>query len=240
MNLRQCVCITADVIGSRKSNKGIELAMIVSELNKKLKEDIVTKFTIRAGDEIFGVVNEFHKGFDAYKELFSLSKELNVPLYVGVGFGSIFEQNLSDPDLVSGQAIWNSADALDFLKNGSKKDKYKALNTNSLDESFRFHFILGKDTESYRAVNYLLFFIMERVIKRTNKQRKAVNILENNLDKNYNQLGEYLGYENENTREANFQKLLRRGDYFLVKEAELSLVDLIREIYDQRQKDLEK
>lgn len=240
MGLSECVCITADVIGSRTNNKENQLAKIVLNLNSKFKKFLVTKFNIRAGDEIFGVVNGFRDGFAAYKELYNLSKEYEVPFYVGVGFGEIVRKNKSNPDLVAGQAVWNSADALRYLKDGNKEPQYKALKGHTLDEKFRFHFIIGANSKMHRAVNYLLFFIMERVIKRTDKQRKAVNLIENYPKTNYNKLSEYLGYENENTREANFQKLLSRGDHFLVAEAEASLVDLIRDICEQEKRKPER
>src|SRR3954470_20173333 len=112
----EAVCIKGDIIGSRKIGKEIQLKSIVQELNSIFEGNILTDFTVRFGDELFGVVNDFEVGYKVFRELFFLSREYKVPLYVGVGFGNIVNRNLKNPDDVNGQAIWNSADALEFLQ----------------------------------------------------------------------------------------------------------------------------
>lgn len=225
--IKKCVCLTADVIDSRIKNKYKELQDITNELNLKFKNILITKFTVRAGDEIFGLVNGFDKGYSVFKELYKLSKKYEVPLYVGVGFADIFDQNLTDPNTVNGKAIWNSADAIRMLK-----DSKQINNLKSLDKNFLFLFFVGNNFNNYMAINYLLYFIMEKVIKRTEKQTKAIELIENNPNKHYKELGPNLNYDINNS-ESNISKLLKRAEYNIVKEAEKNLVCLINILYER-------
>ena len=90
--IEKCVCISADVIDSRIKSKHKELQDITNELNLKYENVLITKFTVRAGDEIFGIVNGFDNGYSVFKTLFKLSNKNKVPLYVGVGFEDILNQ----------------------------------------------------------------------------------------------------------------------------------------------------
>jgi hypothetical protein len=224
--IKKCVCLSADVIDSRFKSKHKELQDITNELNFKYENVLITKFTVRAGDEIFGIVNGFDNGYSVFKELFKLSKTFKVPLYVGVGFEDILNQNLTDPNTVNGKAIWNSADAIKILKDSKKKKNLK-----SLDKNFLFLFLVGNNFNNYMAINYLLYFIMEKVIKRTEKQNKAIELIENNPNKNYKELGLKLDYDINNS-ESNISKLLNRAEYNIVKEAEENLVSLINTLYE--------
>ncbi|PLR85686.1 MULTISPECIES: SatD family protein [Bacillus] len=224
--IKKCVCISADVIDSRVKSKHKELVDIANELNLKYENEIITKFTVRAGDEIFGVVHDFDKGYRVFKDLFKLSKTHQVPLYVGVGFDDIFNQNLIDPNTVNGKAIWNSADAIKILK-----DSKKIAHLKTLDKNFLFLFLVGHKFNHYMAINYLLYFIIEKVIKRTEKQNKAIELIENNPDKNYKEIGLNLDYDINNA-ESNISKLLNRAEYNIVKEAEENLINLINILYE--------
>ena len=101
----------------------------------------------------------------------------------------------------------------------------------SLDKNFLFLFLVGKNFNKYMAINYLLYFILEKVIKRTEKQNKAIELIENNPNKNHKELGLILDYNIENS-EANISKLLNRAEYKIVKEAEGNLVSMINILYE--------
>lgn len=216
------VCITADVMNSRKNGKDSKLEEIVTHLNTKFKDNLVTEFSLRAGDEIFGILKDFKIGYRAFKELYHLSKIHKVPLYVGVGFGDIKNEYLAYENKVKGVAIWNSADALSMLKN----KKYHMRAIQSLDKDFKFMFIIGESNHNNMIVNYLLYFILEKIKKRTPKQSEAIETIEKNPDLNLEVIGEMLDYESKNAT-SNMSKLLKRGEYLIVREAEQELINLI-------------
>ncbi|WP_226670755.1 SatD family protein [Metabacillus litoralis] len=230
MDRLRATCITADVINSRKNKKEEQLELIAKELNEKFSNSLLTEFTVRAGDELFGVVNNFNDGYWAFKELFYLSKKFQVPLYVGGGFGEVGNEKLDNPDGVNGRAIWNAADALKILKD--KKFKTRALQ--SLDENFKFMFIVGDNRINDTAINYLLYFILEKIKKRTELQSKAIELIEKNSDLTYEDIGEKLGYERDNSK-SNVSKLLSRAEHTIVKEGEQELINLINTIYNFRE-----
>jgi hypothetical protein len=223
----EAVCIKGDIIGSRKIGKEIQLKSIAKELNNIFEGNILTDFTVRFGDELFGVVNDFEVGYKVFRELFFLSREYKVPLYVGVGFGNIINRNLKNPDDVNGQAIWNSADALEFLQLSTFRGK---STIQSLDKNFKFMIIIGNNNPDSSIVNYMLYFILEKIKKRTDKQSQAIRLLEQHPKLNYEQLGKYLDYGAENVK-ANVSNLLKRAEYNIVKDAEEELVKLINLVY---------
>lgn len=232
METIKAVCIKADIIGSRKNGKEIQLKSIVQELNTTFEKNLLTNFTVRFGDELFGIANDFEAGYKVFRELFLLSRKYKVPLYVGVGFGNIVNKNLKNPDNVNGQAIWNSADALEFLQLSTFRGK-SAIQ--SLDKYFKFKVIIGNNNPDSSIANYMLYFILEKITKRTEKQSKAIRLLEQYPTLNYEQIGNYLDYEGEN-RKANVSNLLIRAEYNIVKDAEEELIKLIHLIYSEENK----
>ncbi|WP_067841733.1 hypothetical protein [Amphibacillus sediminis] len=227
--IENCVCLTADVINSRAKDKLTELAQIVAALNRTNRQAIVTPFTVRAGDELFGIVKSFTVGYRAFKELHRLASQLDIALYVGIGFGSIYNNQLENPNQVNGQAIWNAADALELVK--GRKTKHRL----DVSDHFRYHLIIGNNDPVYQAMHDLLYFIMEKIVKRTDKQHQAVYLLEQHPDHLHKELGEQLGYQGKHA-EANFSKLLNRADYTLVKEAEQHMIETITHLYELEQK----
>lgn len=223
----KAVCIKGDIIGSRKNGKEKQLKTIIKELNSKFESNLLTDFTLRFGDEIFGIIDDFRVGYEVFKELFYLSRKYNLPLYVGVGYGEIPNENLKNPDEVNGLAIWNAADALEFLKSSTFRGK-SAIH--SLDKNFKFKFIIGNDNDHSSIVNYLVYFIFEKIKKRTEKQSTAIRLIQKYPDLKYDEIGGYLEYNNEN-RKVSVSNLLIRAEYNLVKDAEEELIKLIKIVY---------
>lgn len=226
MDTSKVVSITADVMNSRQNGKEKQLEKITTHLNGKFEDHLVTTFSIRSGDELFGILKDFKAGYQAFKELYTLSKVYNLPLYVGVGLGEIKNENLDNPNTVNGLAIWNSADALSLLKQNHSKTRA----IQSLDKSFKFMFVIGENNPNTMIVNYLVYFILEKIKKRTEKQAKAIAIMEENPDWNYEEVGARLGYETENAI-SNVSKLLNRAEHNIVKEAEQELIHLMNLIF---------
>lgn len=226
------VCIRGDIISSRVNRKEKELRTIADRLNREFQGHLIIDFTVRSGDELFGIVADFRSGYEAFKELYYLSKKYTVPLYVGVGFADIFNENLDNPDQVNGPAIWNATDALEFLRTTNFRGKNTIY---SLDKNFKCQLLVGTDRENHSLINYFIYFIFDKIRKRTEKQTEAIRLLEKNPDLPYEEIGKSLHYREEN-RIANVSKLLARADYQLVKNAEEELLKLINIVYQCREK----
>ena len=123
-NQTPAICIIADVIESRKNKKEKGLETVVQVLNEKYQKRCMTPFSIRMGDEIFGVLTHFTDAYDALKDLFQLSQQERIPFYTGIGIGHVFVNGISDQHQINGTAIWNAADAIDYLKNDHSMVKH--------------------------------------------------------------------------------------------------------------------
>lgn len=215
------LCIMADVIASRKTDKKKELRHITSTINQLFRASMLTDFTVRSGDELFGVLRKFSDGYLVLKELLMLSDELKVPLYVGVGIGFVSNEDLDNPNEVNGSAIWSAADALQLLKS----EKQGALKTASLQPTFKLHLQSSADIP-YQVLNYQMYFLFERLLKRTDKQRQIVKAVEAAADDTrYEEIGERFGYDKYPS--TNVSKILARAEHHLVSGAEQSLRALL-------------
>jgi hypothetical protein len=215
------ICIIADVIASRKIDKKDELKKIADILNNKFYEKRLTDFTVRSGDEIFGIIRKYSDSYRVLKEMLRLSDELNVPLCVGLGMGFITNRDLNNPHEVNGPAIWDAADALSMLK----KEKSGIYKRTHLRKTFKFYFYSSSDLP-YQALNYQVYFLFERLLKRTDKQKEVVEAVENMAEFNkYDEIGEHLGYDK--FPGTTISKSLARADFHLVSDAEKSLYQLL-------------
>ncbi|RKL69284.1 hypothetical protein CR203_04455 [Salipaludibacillus neizhouensis] len=224
--LKQVTCITVDVVNSRKHRKREELEKIITAINQKHQDSLLVPFVIRSGDELFGISKNIGNGYDVYKSLYALTKKHNTPVYIGVGVGDLFEENHTNSDLVQGDAIWHAADALKSLKEKNKLMKTIHQHTN---KSFQYEFKVSKDMNINTAINYFVFFIMEKISKRTEKQHYIIDLIENNPSKKYKEFAEELNYDDKHVV-SNVSKLLRRAEYDVVKEAETSFIHLLQSL----------
>lgn len=221
------MCIMADVIASRKMDKKDELKHIVNALNESFHEGLITNFTIRSGDEIFGVLRTFSDSYKVLKLMQQLSDEWSVPLYVGLGFGFINNRDLANPHEINGRAIWDAADALNRLKK-ERGSTHKGVDAR---KTFKFYFYTSSHIP-YQVVNYQVYFLFERLHKRTDKQREVIETVEKLTNtKSYDEIGELLGYDKFPS--TNVSKILSRADFQLVSDAEKSLYELL-DYYQQQ------
>lgn len=93
-------------------------------LNEKYGQACITQFSKRIGGEIFGVLANYSRAYDVLKDLFRLSNQRNIPLYVGIGIGTVKDKNINDEHNVNGTAIWNASDAIKRLKDNEQLIKY--------------------------------------------------------------------------------------------------------------------
>lgn len=215
------LCIIADVIASRHTDKKNELRKMTEVINNQFPDSILTEFTVRNGDEVFGILSKYSEGYRVLKNMLTLSEELHVPLYVGVGIGFISNEDLDNPHEVNGSAIWSASDALQYLK----KKKTGGFKSSSPHSSFRW-LVQSTCDIPYDVLNYQIHFLFERLLKRTDKQKEIVKALESSENKiQYDELGENFGYDKNSS--SNVSKILARADHHLVSGAEQSLCSLL-------------
>lgn len=220
-NSIHAVCFTADVIDSRKNGKEAELDEIALFLNDRHSKTCLTPFTKRAGDEIFGVVSSFADAYVVLKDFFRLSEKKKVPLYVGVGIGTVKRLNVKDPNTVNGSAVWNAADALKLIKDNSSKVK----NFKNGASTFRYFVYEEEGDIPYMLVNYMTSFLFEKMEKRTAKQAEVIEIMESFPKLSLEAVGNKVGYQKNAS--TNISKLLHRAEYHVVHGAEVELINFL-------------
>lgn len=208
-------CLIADVAQSRINPKAKELDTMITSLNREFHKDLLTNFTVRAGDEIFGLATDFRKGYAMFKELYYLARTNKVSLYVGVGFGNIYKQNLDNPEEVNGPAIWYASDALKKVKEAPSSHRW----LHSMHDHFKYFFHVEDHVQESLFLNYYVSFVFEKVMKRTDKQIEAIRLLTKYPHLTYEEIGQKLGYTKANAQ-VNLSNLLSRAKYRLIKEAE--------------------
>ena len=223
------VCITADVIGSRKNGKEAGLDDMVSWLNEKYGRQSIIPFTKRNGDEIFGILADFSDAYYGLKDLLMLSNQKNIPLYVGVGLGAVNKQHVDNPHTVNGTAIWNAADALKLVKENASTVKYFRND----GATFRYFLCAGNNDVPYKLLNYMVTFLFEKIGKRTEKQTKAVDVAEQFPVLTHEEIGKKLGYEKNAA--SSVGKVLLRAEYNFVHETELEIIKLLDQLQMAKQ-----
>ncbi|WP_373893628.1 SatD family protein [Virgibacillus natechei] len=224
----QAVCVSADVIGSRENGKEKELEGIVHLLNEKYGELCITRFTKRMGDEIFGVLANYPDAYRLLKDLIHLSNEKSVPFYVGIGIGTVKDQSNVSAHHVNGTAIWNATDAIKLLKANDLSVKY----FKNEQATFKYFFNASNYHIPHMLVNYMTYFIVERMEKRTQKQAEVINIIEKFPSLTLEEVGQKVGY-NQNAG-SNISKILMRSEYHFVHGAELELISFLEQIQGER------
>jgi hypothetical protein len=219
----KCACIIGDVISSKKiGSKAEELDEISEKINKELNNHILTPFTQRIGDEIFGIVNTYSKAYYVLKQLYLLSKEYSVPLYVGVGFGAVEDKDVTNPHKVNGSAVWSASESLSSIKKDNSENKaFK-----NLSKDFKFFFKASNLEFPYLNINYQTYFIFEKIMKRTDLQQRACIKKEQDPKITLETLGTALGYEGENKAKYAW-RLLNRAEFDLVYETEKSFSEFL-------------
>lgn len=216
-------CIMADVMDSRSSEKKQELRQLVDAVNKRYSPACLTEFAVRNGDELFGILRRFSDGYGVLKLLFQESERLHIPLYAGAGIGQLADEDLHNPHEVNGSAVWSASDALKIAKSErTSPGKIKAVR-----KTFKYYIQASEELRiPYEHINYQVFFLFERIQKRTEKQKEIIRTLETSPDNvNYERIGERFGYDTN--KSVNVSKLLQRADYHLIAGAEHSLIALL-------------
>lgn len=226
-------CIKADVIGSRASHQAQLLPEIARELNARFASDLLTPFTVRAGDELFGVLMNPEAGFQAYKALYALSTARGLPFYVGMGAGSVDLNESANAELVNGAAIWLAAEALEKLKGKAESE----LMSRQKRARFRYAIAVSENPAENQVLQHFLFYMMSHVLRRTRLQQQAAALKEAHPDWDNLRLYRALEGKEQEVIEAenaiaNFSKLLRRGDYQLVRDAEEAFLFLLHRFCD--------
>lgn len=220
----QAVCIIADVIDSRKNEKEKELQKVVQLMNNKYEKDCIAPFTKRMGDEIFGVLANYSDAYYVLKDLFDLSRQKNLPLYIGIGIGSVFDEQANNANHVNGTAIWNAADTIDRLKNNDPAVKY----FKNKPSTFKYFFYANDENIPDMLINYITSFLFEKIEKRTDKQEKIIRVYEAYPAETLEEIGKKLGYTHNPG--LNVSKTLTRSNYHFIESAEQELIKLLTQI----------
>lgn len=218
------ICIIADVIESRKNKKEEGLEKVVEVLNEKYQKRCMTPFSIRMGDEIFGVLAHFTDAYDALKDLFQLSQQKKIPFYTGIGIGHVFANEINDQHQINGTAIWNAADAIDYLKNNDAMVKH----FKNKQDTFKYFFFANEQNIPHMLINYMTAFIFEKIENRTDKQAKIIRVYEAHPEETHEEIGKRLNYELNPG--LNISKTLARAHYHFVQSAEKELIKLLGKI----------
>lgn len=218
------ITIIADVIDSRKNRKEIELQEVAHLLNQTYQQDCITPFTIRSGDELFAVLSNYSDAYLVLKDLLILSNQKKLPLYVGIGLGTVNAEETVDANKINGSAIWHAADALELLKEGGSTVKHF---TNK-SATFRYLFFTKDDIIPNMLINYMTAFIFEEIESRTDKQAEIISVYEAHPDQTLAVIGEKLGYKKNPG--LNVSKTLTRSNYHFINAAEQELIHLLKQI----------
>ncbi|MBC7820076.1 MAG: hypothetical protein IAG10_24600 [Planctomycetaceae bacterium] len=112
---RRATVLIGDIVLSRelpnRLSSQIHLKALMSSLNTKFKKSILSKFTITAGDEFEGVLNDF----TSIPDLIWLIETtfVDAPIRLGFGLGSISTEVSKSPLEMDGQAFHMAREALD-------------------------------------------------------------------------------------------------------------------------------
>lgn len=218
---RFCAAIAVDLKDSRKFSSEKVLSRIVDDLNHTYQQSLVTPFSVRMGDEIIGAVANFSDAFLVFRDLYHQTKLQKVGLYVGLGFGMIDTEERIDVHRVNGSAIRSAITARDsYVKQQTESSIFNKHHAN-----LQFFTYAENEMIPYNALNHYLHYILEKWEMRTDKQNRIINLLDENQELTYKEIGNLLGQPQN--AESNISRLLTRADYRLVKDAEKSLLDLL-------------
>lgn len=170
----KCFTIRADIKKSRTNLKYNKLEKLITKINEvqnsEHRLESIIDLQVRNGDEIFGVYKNPELFMDILKKLIVESKNLNIPLYVGIGVGNI-DENIKDSNLINGSSIWYATEA---LKNAEIHNKRYDIMINK-DLSFS----IKMENESIgNIIKTLLFTFFTILTKRTVEQIKSVDLYE--------------------------------------------------------------
>lgn len=220
----QAVCIIADVMESRKNKKEKELQKFVQLMNDKYEEVCITPFTKRMGDEVFGVLANYSDAYYVLKDLLYLSQKKNLPLYVGIGIGSVFDWRTDHVHDINGTAIWYAADAIERLKNNDPAVKY----FKNKQSTFKYLFFSKERNIPDMLINYMTALLFEKIENRTDKQAEIISVYEAYPAETLEEIGKKLGYELNPG--LNVSKTLTRSNYHFIQSAEQELIRLLTQI----------
>ena len=155
-----CV-ITADIIKSRTYlNSPEDINNKIYELNKKLKDDLVTSFTMSRGDEIQAVFENIQKLPKIIRNLRYYCRPFQ--LRIGIGIGDILEidkcnKNISSWDM-NGKAFYLARDSMDKL------DKLEGKNNTAYQNGYPTTYLSSTNEELEIYINSI-YILIDNIIK---------------------------------------------------------------------------
>ncbi|VEU81078.1 Uncharacterised protein [Haploplasma axanthum] len=236
MEKQKYFTIRADIKNSSKNKKYEELNDLVGKTNQTLSKIInnnkaIISFKVRFGDEIFAVYDNLHDGIEAYQILLYHALSMEIPLYIGCGYGTL-EKITNDEHLINGESIWFATDAIESIKDILGKYNEKL----NIKTDVRIKFNISSDNKKNRNVQNIFYVISDKIAKRTEQQHRAVNLIKENKQLENYQLYDILegniNYQNtdkeKEEKRIKFTKYLQRAEYYFVNDLIKTLIYLIK------------
>lgn len=215
------VCFAADVKHSKQMEKA-HLIQVLEEcretLNREFSGDLIIPFSVRNGDELVGVSENFSSVYPVVKRLLTLSALRKCPFYLGIGIGGLETAGRS-VHTMNGSAVIRAFEARDkHLKEKSEDARI----WNGPDSETSVYFSSEHVPEG--PLNALFNFIT--TIRRgwSEKQRQVIETIEKHPEWTYEKIGAHLGYKSP---KSTVSHLLKRADYQKLKAVEESFNRLL-------------
>ncbi|NLB37784.1 MAG: hypothetical protein GX810_00860 [Clostridiales bacterium] len=230
-----CVCMIADLIGSRTKQNSEQLDHLARELtgfNQPGKGAVyLIPPTRRAGDELFLVAGK-DLVVPALRMMYHAHLH-GMPMYVGLGAG--WAQDLihqDDADRAQGPMIFRAADALKQLKAKPDSEVLRSVARDAAQKpaAFRCNVNVGAEDAVNRMVTGHLLLLLRIVQQRGDLQRRAVALKRQHPDQPARTYAAQLWEgQKEQPRDAakSFSKHLMRAEYALVDEMADTFVEAL-------------
>ncbi len=236
-----CVCMIADLIGSRSLKNSEKLDRLAADLAAlgsgtgaagKPAGYLVAP-SRRAGDELFLLAGEALIA-PAFRLLYEAHLS-GMPMYVGLGAG--WAQDLvhrEDAERAEGPMIFRAADALKALKDKPADEVLRSISRDGpKPAAFRYNLYTGPDSAVNRMVTGHLLLLMRIIGQRGDLQRRAVALKRTHPGQPARAYaGELWPDPKERPQDVtkSFSKHLMRAEYALVDEMAADFVKTLKRL----------
>lgn len=225
------IVISGDILNSKKNifnaknNVSQTIISRLEKFNQKFKDILIYPVAVFKGDEIQCVLT-----FDNVDYICKIIRELYYCFYpfklrIGIGIGNAENNPLSGKDINSslsatGEAFFLAREAVEITKLKNKGKLHYCI-----------YFIGGKNKEVERFLN-LLFVYEEKIIGKWKKETyEIIFLLEEN--KSHKEIAQHFYINNkvgkiENSLRSNITYKIKYSDYYILKETEDSIIEIIK------------
>ena len=227
-----CVCVMADLIGSRRMDNLSALDKLVEELAALAghQASYMIPPVRRAGDELFFVADKALV-VPALRRMHEARKKL--PMYIGLGTGWTHDLHGDHhADRMEGPVIFRAADALRELKEKPDSEVLRRIGRDAIGKptQFRCNLHAGEDKSVNLMVTGHLMLLLQMVERRGALQCRAVALKRQYPDQPARMYAHQLWAGSKNPPKdavKSFSKHLMRAEYALVEEMIQTFVEAL-------------